>query len=86
MKKITLLFLSLVCSLLVSAQATLPTSWGVDGSLPSGWTYLNYSSTTPETYSGTGNPPPSLKLSGTGSYLQIWFASAPGDISYELKG
>jgi hypothetical protein len=86
MKKITLLFLSLVCSLLVSAQATLPTSWGVDGSLPSGWTYLNYSSTTPETYSGTGNPPPSLKLSGTGSYLQIWFASAPDSVFYELQG
>jgi Endonuclease I/Secretion system C-terminal sorting domain len=85
-KNLIVLFFSLVLSLAVSAQATLPAFWGVDGSLPTGWTYLNYSSTTPETYSTTGNPAPSLKLSGTGSYLQIWFASSPGEVSYELKG
>ncbi len=85
-KNLIVLFFSLVLSLSVSAQATLPAFWGVDGALPTGWTYLNNSSTTPETYSTTGNPAPSLKLSGTGSYLQIWFASSPGEVSYELKG
>ncbi len=86
MKKIILLSLSIAFAVFATAQVTLPTFWGCDGGLPNAWTCSCAGSSTPVTYSGTGNPAPALKLASTGDYLQIWFSNAPYSISYEIKG
>lgn len=64
------------------AQAVLPTSWSfTTTTLPTGWTESGTAF-----YTGSGNTPPAMKFDGTGDYLIINFASAPGALTYYLAG
>ena len=64
------------------AQTTLPTSWSfATATYPNGWTASGTAF-----YTGSGNTPPACKLDGTGDYVVIWFASAPGALSYYIAG
>jgi hypothetical protein len=64
------------------AQTTLPTSWSfTTATYPNGWTASGTAF-----YTGSGNTPPACKLDGTGDYMEIWFASAPGPLSYYIAG
>ncbi|MCK6638685.1 MAG: endonuclease [Bacteroidia bacterium] len=64
------------------AQTTLPTSWSfTTATYPNGWTASGTAF-----YTGSGNTPPACKLDGTGDYVEIWFASAPGPLSYYIAG
>ena len=66
----------------VMAQTTLPTTWSfTTTTFPNGWTTLGTGY-----YTGSGNTPPALRLDNTGDWLQIWFASAPGPLTYYITG
>lgn len=81
MKKLITAFLS-ITALAAVAQTTLPTSWSFPTTtFPNGWSAngIGY-------YTGSGNTPPAAKLDGTGDYVDIWFASAPGTLTYYVMG
>jgi hypothetical protein len=81
MKKILTAILSATAMIAV-AQTTLPTSWSfATTTFPNGWTQNGISY-----YTGSGNTPPAAKLDGTGDYVDIWFASAPGTLTYYVLG
>lgn len=64
------------------AQAVLPTSWSfTTATLPVGWTQSGTGF-----YTASGNTPPAMKFDGTGDYLVINFASAPGSVTYFITG
>lgn len=66
----------------VTAQTTLPTSWSfATTTFPNGWSESGTSY-----YTGSGNTPPASKLDSDNDYVQIWFASAPGTLTYYLMG
>jgi hypothetical protein len=69
-------------ALTVAAQTTLPTAWSfATATYPNGWTAVGTGF-----YTGSGNTPPACKLDNTGDYLEIWFASAPGAVTYHISG
>ncbi len=71
-----------VTSLAAFGQAVLPTSWGfATTTFPTGWT-----ATGTDYYTASGNPAPALKLDGTGDNLVIYFASSPGNLTYDIAG
>src|SRR5690349_9721485 len=81
MKKFLTVF-AVVFTLAVAAQTTLPTSWSFPTtSFPNGWSASGISY-----YTGSGNTPPAAKLDSDNDYVEIWFASAPGSLSYYLMG
>lgn len=81
MKKLLTAIVSVVAFTL-AAQTTLPTSWSFTTSTyPNGWTASGTSF-----YTGSGNTPPACKLDNTGDYVEIWFASAPGPLTYYISG
>lgn len=81
MKKVlTALFFLAIVSL--TAQTTLPTSWSfTNATYPNGWTNSGTAF-----YTGSGNTPPACKFDGTGDWVQIYFAGAPGALSYYITG
>jgi hypothetical protein len=81
-KSIFLLLLSAFAYSVSVAQAVLPTTWSfTTTSLPVGWTESGTAF-----YTASGNTPPAMKFDGTGDYLIINFASAPGALTYYLAG
>jgi hypothetical protein len=81
MRKLITAFFAVFATAAV-AQTTLPTSWSfTTATYPNGWT-----ATGTAFYTGSGNTPPACKLDGTGDYVEIWFASAPGPLSYYIAG
>ena len=81
MKKI-LTTLMIFAAIAASAQATLPTSWSFPTTnFPTGWSASGISY-----YTGSGNTPPAAKLDNTGDWVQIYFAQAPGVLSYYIAG
>jgi len=81
-KSIFLLLLSAFAYSVSVAQAVLPTTWSfTTTTLPVGWTESGTGF-----YTGSGNTPPTMKFDGTGDYLIINFASAPGALTYYLAG
>jgi hypothetical protein len=69
-------------TLAVAAQTTLPTSWSfTTASYPNGWTAVGTGF-----YTGSGNTPPACKFDNTGDYLEIWFASSAGPVTYYISG
>jgi Endonuclease I/Secretion system C-terminal sorting domain len=82
MKRILTALFTLCAFQAVMAQTTLPTTWSfTTTTFPNGWTTLGTAY-----YTGSGNTPPALKLDNTGDWLQIWFASAPGPLTYYITG
>jgi endonuclease I len=85
MKKILLTLIG--CTLIAVigfAQTSLPTSWGfTTATLPTGW---SSSGTGFTYYSASGNPAPAAKFAATGDKLTIFFASSPGNLTYDLTG
>ena len=76
--------LVLSAKLAAFGQAVLPTSYGfatIDN-LPTGWTIKSNMGL----YTGSGNPMPALKFGATGDYLQIYFASSPSTVKYDIAG
>lgn len=64
------------------AQAVLPTTWSfATTTFPNGWTASGT-----DYYPASGNSAPALKFDGTGDNLVIYFASAPGALTYYLTG
>lgn len=64
------------------AQAVLPTAWSFPtATLPTGWT-----TTGTGFYTASGFTPPACKFDNTGDLLTIFFASAPGNLSYYIAG
>lgn len=81
-KSIFLVLLSAFAYSVSLAQAVLPTTWSfTTTTLPVGWTESGTGF-----YTGSGNTPPTMKFDGTGDYLIINFASAPGALTYYLAG
>lgn len=81
MKRLLTAALSAI-ALTVAAQTTLPTSWSfATATYPNGWTAVGTSF-----YTGSGNTPPACKLDNTADYVEIWFASAPGALTYYISG
>lgn len=81
MKKLLTAFVSAL-ALTVAAQTTLPTSWSFPTTtFPNGWSASGISY-----YTGSGNTPPAAKLDSDNDYVEIWFASAPGTLTYYLMG
>lgn len=71
-----------VCTIALAAQTTLPTSWSFPTvTFPAGWSASGISY-----YTGSGNTPPAAKLDSDNDYVEIWFASAPGTLTYYLMG
>jgi hypothetical protein len=82
MKKIIFALFALCTIQAVTAQTTLPTSWSfTTATYPNGWTANGTGF-----YTGSGNTPPACRLDNTGDWMQIWFASAPGPLSYYIAG
>lgn len=83
MKKIlSLLLFVCITNNFVNAQAVLPTSWSfATVTYPTGWT-----ATGTDFYAASGNTPPACKFDNTGDRLEIFFNSAPGNVSYYLTG
>ena len=79
------IFLTLLAAFAYSvsvAQAVLPTTWSfTTTTLPTGW-----SESGTAFYTASGNTPPAMKFDGSGDYLIINFASAPGALTYYLAG
>jgi len=64
------------------AQAVLPTTWGfATPTMPTGW-----SQSGTLFYTSTGPLQPTCKLDNTGDYVQIFFASSPGALTYRMAG
>ncbi len=85
MKKINyaILFL-IIANLTASAQAVLPTSWSFSTTtFPTGWSATD---PIPAYYSASGNTPPAYKLDAENDKITIFFASAPGNLTYYLAG
>jgi len=87
-KNYYLLMVAFLTSFFGFSQAVLPTSYNfVTTTLPNGWTA---SSTLPTSaiayYPSSGNLAPALKFDGTGDNLIINFASAPGNLTYDIAG
>lgn len=81
MKKLLVAIFS-VCAVAIAAQTTLPTSWSFPTTtFPAGWSASGISY-----YTGSGNTPPAAKLDSDNDYVEIWFASAPGTLTYYLMG
>jgi hypothetical protein len=79
-KLITAIFA--ICAIAAVAQTTLPTSWSfTTATYPNGWTASGTGF-----YTGSGNTPPACRFDNTGDYLEIWFASAPGALTYYIAG
>lgn len=71
-----------VAGLYLAAQTTLPTSWSfTTTTFPNGWTASGNTY-----YTGSGNTPPACKFDGTGDWVQIYFAGAPGPLTYYIAG
>ncbi len=71
------------------AQTTLPTSWDFNGiaTPPTGWSYdLGTSGSQIYTSGVYVNTSPALRMDGTGEYLQVFFASDPGNFVYYIAG
>jgi endonuclease I len=88
MRKILLTALGSFCFAMASiAQTSLPTSWNfASTTLPTGWSEVNVNSAAPPYYSASGNPAPAYKLDATGDKLIIFFASSPGNLTYDITG
>src|SRR6476620_11039232 len=88
MKKLLLSTIGTAFAVVMSlAQTSLPTSWNfATTTLPSGWSEVNVNTTSPSYYSASGNPAPAYKLDATGDKLIIFFASSPGNLTYDLTG
>ncbi|GAB4136512.1 MAG: hypothetical protein Fur0041_11030 [Bacteroidia bacterium] len=81
MKKVLTLLSSLLF-IAMSAQTTLPTSWSfATTTFPNGWTANGVAY-----YTGSGNTPPACKLDNTGDWVQVWYASAAGPLTYYITG
>lgn len=82
-KKIIYAFLFvLVANVNAIAQAVLPTTWSfTTTSLPTGWTQTGTTF-----YTASGATPPACKLDNTGDMVTIYFASAPGNLTYYVAG
>jgi endonuclease I len=77
---ITSLFI--FAAIAATAQTTLPTSWSFPTTVfPTGWSESGIAY-----YTGSGNTPPAAKLDNTGDWVQIYFAGAPGVLSYYIAG
>ncbi len=83
MKKIIFAFLfAITANVNVVAQATLPTTWSfTTTALPTGWTQTGTAF-----YTSSGATPPACKLDNTGDMVTIYFASAPGNLTYYIAG
>lgn len=75
------------------AQATLPTSntfasgFTATNDTPLGWSYnLLLGTGTNLTYATGSDASPACRLDNTGEYIQIFFADAPGALTYYIKG
>lgn len=82
MKKLLTAILTVTALVGLAQQTTLPTDWSFPTTaFPNGWsaTGIGY-------YVGSGNTPPAAKLDGTADFVEIWFASAPGALSYYVLG
>jgi hypothetical protein len=74
--------LAVLISFTVKSQAVLPTSWSFTTTvLPIGWTESESN-----LYPASGNPAPAKKFDSSGDNLIIHFASAPGNLTYDLTG
>lgn len=87
MKRISLFFVAAISSMLLNAQAPVPTSWDCETTTPpTGWT-MNVG-TTNQFYSAAsacaGNA--SLRLDATNESLVIYLADQPGTVSYQIMG
>ncbi len=78
-------FITAICmafTVAVAAQTTLPTSWSFATSVyPNGWTAVGTGF-----YTGSGNTPPACRFDNTADYLEIWFASSAGPVTYYISG
>lgn len=64
------------------AQAVLPTTWSFTTTgLPTGWTQTGTAF-----YTASGATPPACKFDNTGDMVTIYFASAPGNLTYYIAG
>lgn len=71
-----------ITSLAAFGQAVLPTSWNfATTTFPTGW-----SATGTDYYTASGNPAPALKFDHAGDYMVIYFASNPGNLTYDIAG
>jgi hypothetical protein len=82
-KLIKTTLIALLAGFTAHSQAVLPTSWDFSTTtLPTGWTDSD-----PATlYPASGNPAPAKKFDSSGDNLVIYFASNPGNLTYDLTG
>lgn len=92
MTRFLLIVLFLLFSISSFGQAPLPTSWGFSRppvtSPPNGW-QLNLGTNGNLTYTGGGfaiGDGVACRLDGTGEFVKIAFADAPGELSYFIRG
>ncbi len=85
MKKIICIFLPvLALNTALCAQALLPASWSFNNTnLPAGWSAID---PLPAYYAASGNTPPAYKFDAEGDQIIVFFANAPGDVTYYLAG
>jgi len=85
MKKVICFFLPvLALNIAVFAQALLPASWSFNNTnLPTGWSAID---PLPAYYAASGNTPPAYKFDAEGDQIIVFFANAPGDVTYYLAG
>ncbi len=81
-KNFYLLMVAFLTSFFGFSQAVLPTSFSfTTTTLPTGWSTVGTGS-----YTSSGNTPPTLKFDSSGDLLTIYFASAPGNLTYYIGG
>ena len=87
MKKVNLVLATfLLLGGLAFSQATLPTSYQFDGTLPTGWTSVLDIWAGNTTYGSGQGDNVSCRLDATGEYVEIFFDQAPGAVTYYIKG
>jgi hypothetical protein len=85
MKKIIhLLGVMAMINMQTIAQTTLPTDWSFPTTIfPNGW---STNEVTPSYYTASGFNPPAYKFDATGDIVTVYFADAPGVVTYYLAG
>lgn len=82
MKKLFYLLCFIASSSTAFSQAVLPTNWSfTTTTYPTGWTPMGT-----DFYAASGNTPPACRFDNTGDILEIFFNSAPGNLTYYLTG
>ena len=86
-KNLLLTAFAILVSMLVFAQAPVPTSWDVENyaAIPSGWQHVNVGATATTYGAANSCGSQALRLDEDGDALLIWVGQQPGTVSFKAR-